>query len=81
MACGCGSSSTSTTNYTPIIVQNCNYSKQFYQDLLLDVQSQLQNNTNFIIYQQTVQSQINVYDKNCYLFQDYIENNILPLIT
>jgi hypothetical protein len=68
-------------SYTqPPIPLTCVITKQYYIDLLVKVNTQLVNNSNFTLFQSIVTSQINAYDNNCSLFETYIANNIQSLI-
>jgi hypothetical protein len=81
MACiRCGSNFSSNTNYIPPIPIICTETKQSYIDLLVKVEIQLVDNPQFNIFTQVVKSQIINYDKNCGLFQQYIIENIIPII-
>ena len=80
MACAICGKKISTIPYVAPIPITCTETKQSYIDLLADIDVQLINHPNYLIFRQTVNSQINVYDKNCGLFQVYILENIKPLI-
>lgn len=80
MACTSCGARTYAPSYTPPVPVTCTETKQSYEDLLVKVDTQLITNPNYLIYRQTVKSQILNYDKGCGLFQKYILDNIVPLI-
>ena len=78
MSCQGGNQVNSTP--IPIVYPTCTVTKSEYVVLLDKVKVQLVGNINLNLYISTIQSQINVYDKACSMFQEYILTNIKPLV-
>lgn len=76
----CGQQSTFVNTPISIIPQVCTKTKLEYETILTKVETQLTTNSNYNLFISTVKSQINVYDKNCSLFQEYIETVIVPIL-
>lgn len=82
MACfTCGQQSTFVNSTPPpTIPQTCDKTKIEYQDILTQVETQLTSDSRYNLFISTIKSQINIYDQNCSLFQDYIETVIVSLL-
>lgn len=78
--CGCMAGSGNPAVVVPVIPQTCSKTLAEYQAILVKVNLQLKSNLNYNIFVSTVQSQINVYNSNCALFETYITENIEPLL-
>jgi hypothetical protein len=79
--CGCMAGSGNPAVVIPPVPQTCSKTLAEYQAILVKVNTQLAKNLNYNIFTATVQSQINVYNSNCALFDTYITENIIPLLT
>lgn len=68
----CGASvtnyNTSTTNRQPVVQEDCKYSKEFLASLVNIVKDPI--TLSYIT------SQVNIYDKNCNLYVNTIEQNL-----
>jgi hypothetical protein len=62
------------------ILKTCETKKDYYEDLLLKVESQLQDHELISVFVSTVKTQINIYDNYCNKYEEYIRDYIKPLI-
>lgn len=81
MAClPCLQNNTGLNSVVQSAPQECEYTIEFLNELLIKVETQLINNSQYVLFQAVVKSQINTYNTNCNLFADYINSYIIPLI-
>ena len=81
MAC-CGNRRTSAVR-TFIVSPpaECEKSIDYYNNLLVQVTTELKQHELYSVFISTIKSQINIYNKNCNKYESYIETYILPLLT
>ncbi len=79
--CGCGNSVIQGSSSNVVNNGTCNFNLDYYQALLIKVNSQLLHDPLFSLYTNIVQSQINTYNKSCNQYESWTQQKIVPLLT